>query len=291
MKKLRICFFTVLLILFLPIAFFSCKTIPIQYLQEPFLLLGDTFSIYTIIDAKRDKKLLEDIFNVYFENLNNKTKDSILQRTSRIYAGFSLNEKSFSLYIEGNFPSLIKTQLTKKNGWTKKSYESNLLGIKHNYYSYEDGFDLAFVNKNTLFLSNQNMAFFLEAFFSPFAIAKDFSHEIETKFESAFRTLNESLLNKNILFYISEPKELLRILIPFDADFALDELYIIADTEENNYILDIDFIFSDPRAIRPALLLFKIAFYNYPIDIEQISETQILLKGLEFSLDMIISNL
>lgn len=284
MKKLRNCSFTVLLLLFLFFTF-SCKTIFFQHPQEPFIVLGDDFSVYTLLDTKRDKKTIDSLLKNYIPELSEKNKTSLLSYVSKIYAGFSLKTNEFSLYIEGNFPSLLKTQFNKKNGWEKNIHTSNFNSKKFQYFSHKDYFNLAIVSKNIIFLSNKNISQMIDVFYSRDNQALYFPKE---NFENeAFSMLKKSIDREGILFYLAEPKDLISFIIPFDTDLALDSMYVFAKEEELSYVLDIDFVFSDIRAIKPALLLLNIAFFNDTIEIKQVSENQIFLQGLRFSLDTI----
>jgi len=104
LKKPRICFFTVLLILFLLNAlFFSCKTISTKIPQDPFMVLGDSFSLYTALDVKRDTDTLRQLILSFFPELSQKNQEALLLKTSTMYIGFSLIQKNFPLLLKAIF--------------------------------------------------------------------------------------------------------------------------------------------------------------------------------------------
>ena len=106
------------------------------------------FSLYTALDVKRDKHTLRQLILSFFPELSEKNQEALLLKISTMYIGFSLDTKEFSLVVEGNFPALVKSQLNKKNGWEKKRYSPESVGLAQNFFLHTDGIALAFVHKN-----------------------------------------------------------------------------------------------------------------------------------------------
>ena len=248
------------------------------------MVLGDSFSLYTALDVKRDKQSLRQLLLSFFPELSQKNQEALLSRTSTIYIGFSFDTKEFSLVVEGNFPSLVKSQLNKKNGWEKKRYSPESVGLAQNFFLHTDGIALAFVHKNLLFISNSQIEIMLERFSLTNHIALPGGIEGISNEDYNYLRLRQALQEENILLYVKEPKILLSQFLPFDSDLALDYMLVYAEEKERDYSLTIDFVFTDKRAVRPALLLFKIAFYNYDVFIEQIAENQVQVKNINFNL-------
>jgi len=98
------------------------------------MVLGDSFSLYTALDAKRDKHTLRQLILSFFPELSEKNQEALLLKISTMYIGFSLDTKEFSLVVEGNFPSLVKSQLNKKNGWEKKRYSPESVGKAQDFF-------------------------------------------------------------------------------------------------------------------------------------------------------------
>ena len=248
------------------------------------MVLGDSFSLYTALDAKRDTYTLRQLILSFFPELSEKNQEALLLKISTMYIGFSLDTKEFSLVVEGNFPALLKSQLNKKNGWEKKRYSPESVGLAQNFFLHTDGIALAFVHKNLLFISNNQIEAMLERFSLTNRIAIPGGIEGISNEDYNYLKLRQALQEETILLYIKEPKTLLSQFLPFDSDLALDYMLVYAEEKERDYSLTIDFVFTDKRAVRPALLLFKIAFYNYDVFIEQIAENQVQVKNISFNL-------
>lgn len=246
-------FIKIFVVLLLSIGILGCATKPPEIPEyNYFSCFSKDNDTYFFIPVQNNKDFVRQAFISFLPDMDSSDIEKILDRTSALYYAKktpdNLSKKqNFQLIVSGNFPILfVKSSLKKKNGWTKQD----------GYYSHTSGMNICFSSDGTLNISTDN----------PLEISNINMNDVKI-----------DISDTNICFLLNKPFAFLQSLFG-EITFPIKN---IRGKMSNDDSLSFVISFSDKRAVKPAMLLFK--FAKIAISITQNSENEITVSGVRFS--------
>ena len=227
---------------------------------QPLALLGEGFGIYIAIPASKHVSLTASVLTKEVEKMSRKDAETVAKHIDLLCAGQGGAEDASLLEVaaSGMLPTVaVKTTFTKKNGWTKNSYDAvsteNALRHKYphtfSYYSREDSeYKIAFTSQE-LFCLSQDIAAMLERY--------------AVRPEVADTPYNQwiSQESDDILFYVTRPEVYLQRLIGRRISVGTDYMRgRLAYQGEERYDMTLTMHAVSPKAVPALKSLLMLSF-------------------------------
>jgi hypothetical protein len=186
---------------------------------------------YVYCPVQKNFDIVKSLTNLFKKDLSEKDSHNFLSRTYALYlsaGNLSNQNKTFQMIASGNYPVLfLKMALKPKRGWHKTN----------GYYSHTSGIKLKIINSSAIMLSNS-----------------DINKISETNNNSFTMKLSDK-----ISFFLKNPNSVISKLFG-KIQFPVSDFWgTISGYKDNNYNIDADFKFTEPKALKPAQVLLKLA--------------------------------
>ena len=281
--------FISILFLFLPLVF-SCSSRPNKDLPEvhPLSLLSEDSSIYVFVPVQNHTELTTEILLAEIPSLSKNDAQLLVSRIGSLYAGLGTVKDLSRLEIAsyGNFPSVAqKAVLTKKNGWSKQSYQAvssdealeNGFPNSFDYYVRQDtDFMLSFPSDSVVCTARK-----LFPLLEKYAIR---SNSLETPYADFLTQESE-----DILFYITRPGQYLRNLIGLTINGS-DAVYgKMIPAKNGDYELSFCVHITTTKAMRAFTAALELSFGMLGGTIKKVDDLTIEISGIAVSKNQIIN--
>lgn len=289
-KKNFLSFFV--LILGLIICFSGCQTLQSVNTFSAASVLPQDADLYVRLPVKTNQALCETLLSAYLPDLTDSNKQKLIISAETVFAAVKTGEngkKSVNLAVEGKFPFYTNFVLTDKNGWSKATKKE--VSIKYMYYVHDTGFQLAIPTSNIVLLSSDSVLPMLHN------CEENVLNNI-TGVEQVSK--REALLTSNIdsvSFYSENPKAFIKSMIGLDISFGVAEAGGVLTSKKGDsankldYNLDMEFVLSEPRAIKATTFIVKSLFsaISSNVVIEQKGDDTLACKNITVSENAVLS--
>ena len=270
LKKHNHCIFQKLYVIFLlcliTVFVSGCKTVPDTRVVSAVELLDDESAFYIAIPSSVDKVLIQKIIKNYVPTLSDSNMKMICDKIDTVYCGISnkKNHMDFQCVISGNIPvNMMPKVLTKKNGWNSAKIIPQDSATQYNLYSISNenfSIDMSFPSTNLAILGRDVPKMLSRFDFLSKLPSDDF--EINTIIDKNLADFLNGAENE-IRFCANKPQSFLTILTGAKLDLKLKEVsgvFVQDEKYENQYILDLRFLFKNEKYLKAGKTLLTLAF-------------------------------
>lgn len=244
----------------------GCKTVPVSRTVRAIELLDDESAFYIAIPSSADSDLVQKIIKSYVPSLSDSNAKMICEKIDTVYCGIS-NEKNhmdFQCVVSGNIPvNMMPKILTKKNGWETSKIIPQDSSTQYNLYSISNenfSIDMSFPSANLAVLGRDVPKMIGRYDFLSKLPTDDF--ELNTIIEKNLADFLNGAENE-IRFCANKPQSFLTILTGAKLDLKLKEVsgvFVQDEKHENQYILNLKFMFKNEKYLKAGKTLLTIAF-------------------------------
>ena len=244
----------------------GCKTVPAARTVSAVELLDDESAFYIAIPSSVDRVLIQKIIKNYVPTLSDSNVMMICERINTVYCGISnkKNQMDFQCVISGNIPvNMMPKVLTKKNGWNSAKIIPQDSATQYNLYSISNenfSIDMSFPSTNLAILG-RDVPKMLSRFDFLSKLPSD-NFEINTIIDKNLADFLNGAENE-IRFCANKPQSFLTILTGAKLDLKLKEVsgvFVQDENHENQYILDLRFLFKNEKYLKAGKTLLTLAF-------------------------------
>lgn len=244
----------------------GCKTVPAARTVSAVELLDDESAFYIAIPSSVDRVLIQKIIKNYVPTLSDSNVMMICERINTVYCGISnkKNHLDFQCVISGNIPvNMMPKVLTKKNGWNSAKIIPQNSATQYNLYSISNeifSIDMSFPSTNLAILGRDVPKMLSRFDFLSKLPSEDF--EINTIIDKNLADFLNGAENE-IRFCANKPQSFLTILTGAKLDLKLKEVsgvFVQDEKHENQYILDLRFLFKNEKYLKAGKTLLTLAF-------------------------------
>lgn len=270
LKKHNHCIFQKLYVIFLlcliTVFVSGCKTVPDTRVVSAVELLDDESAFYIAIPSSVDRVLIQKIIKNYVPTLSDSNMKIICDKIDTVYCGISnkKNQMDFQCVISGNIPvNMMPKVLSKKNGWNSAKIIPQDSANQYNLYSISNenfSIDMSFPSTNLAILGRDVPKMLSRFDFLSKLPSDDF--EINTIIDKNLADFLNGAENE-IRFCANKPQSFLTILTGAKLDLKLKEVsgvFVQDDKHENQYILDLRFLFKNEKYLKAGKTLLTLAF-------------------------------
>lgn len=244
----------------------GCKTVPAARTVSAVELLDDESAFYIAIPSSVDRVLIQKIIKNYVPTLSDSNVMMICDKIDTVYCGISnkKNQMDFQCVISGNIPvNMMSKVLTKKNGWNSAKIIPKDSATQYNLYSISNenfSIDMSFPSTNLAILGRDVPKMLSRFDFLSKLPSDDF--EINTVIDKNLADFLNGAENE-IRFCANKPQSFLTILTGAKLDLKLKEVsgvFVQDEKHENQYILDLRFLFKNEKYLKAGKTLLTLAF-------------------------------
>ena len=244
----------------------GCKTVPVSRTVRAIELLDDESAFYIAIPSSADSDLVQKIIKSYVPSLSDSNAKMICEKIDTVYCGISnkKNHMDFQCVISGNIPvNMMPKVLTKKNGWNSAKIVPQDSATQYNLYSISNenfSIDMSFPSANLAVLGRDVPKMIGRYDFLSKLPTDDF--ELNTIIEKNLADFLNGAENE-IRFCANKPQSFLTILTGAKLDLKLKEVsgvFVQDEKHENQYILDLRFLFKNEKYLKAGKTLLTLAF-------------------------------
>jgi len=274
--------------------FVSCASRPPVIAVDPLSVIDPEAAVYVVIPEKIHSAFVEKLLITEIAGLSQNDAHRIADRmgTCWIAGGFRKESgKYFQVAASGNYPELIvKSVFTRKNGWIEKNYQGK--PIQYSYYqNLSSGVETAFLSSTFVCVSNQvlSMVEQYDRSIMNERIGNDFEKFSYKQDVSLWLSDHSST---DIRFYLQNPSLYTTQLLGKGASLGIETVTGVVSenkTKEGVFNLELTIQLNDPRTIKAAVALLKIALFPVPAKIIPIDNTHIVITEITLSGDALIS--
>lgn len=254
----QLCFISIILSLLV----FCCKSAPVGRAVDPIELLDNNSSFYIAIPKAADSVLINRIIQNNVQGLSESDAKMISDRVNKIYCGLERKKNNVDIQasIDGNIPlKYIPKGLNAKNGFSVQKYTPAESNLTYDIYS-NKSIDLSFPSANLCCLG-RDVQWMLTKFDTLSKLPPDDCEIISDLSQELIEYLKGA--ETEIRFYANKPQSFLTILTGTQLDLKLIDVkgsFITDPKHENQYLLDIDFMFKNETFMKAGKAMLTLAF-------------------------------
>lgn len=268
MKKHNACK-TVLALLstvFVSVFLFSCKSAPEPVSVDLLSLVDSDAAVYFFLPAENYKTLIQGVLTKKIDGLTEKDAVRLCDRLQDIYLASGKHTSDFQIAASASIPQFaLSSALSEKNGWQKNT--SSDTSVPYSYFtSANTPLELSFPTVNTALVSydvQRQLSYFEKALVQGEVAGESSGQSIPEGFNPQVYEYLTEQQRKEIRFIAVKPVSFIHMLIGKPLNLALNSVRgtISYTPSGKEAALTIDLELKDPRAVKAALQVVKLAIF------------------------------
>ncbi len=253
---------------------------------NPIPLFDDGASLYAHISVKGNESLIETLVFNSTSDIDKKSLDSILSRSTTLYLALFGEQSNglpkIQLALQGAFPTfLVNASLGSSQGWENESATIN--GAKYTFKKHVTGLELASISSSLVMVSTGSIAPTIDRYTRGIENTQNWpvAYNEAGVLDSILSIFETS---SSVSVYIPQTKELLQTVLGIPLELPISYAFgIVTQHEDESITLDLQLKISNPSLVNNTLTVLRILSLASDIEAELIDEDIILVKNIPFT--------